>query len=422
MANETAGAGDIPTGRFRFFESYNRRAPAATMFELFTAPAGTGLVPADQIKPTAQNRFSQPDGAIPHLVFHRVDVPEKHQPGFTVPADVPISTCSVPPESRAVSVAEVEQGAMTASRRNISLHGAEFLSRFTVQDGCKAVFHYIAEAPFGIHEKITGIAIPVMLDHDIRFTFFKPGTGRQSTVNQVDQDISEKPYRHVGKPVLVPSIKEPAIKLAEFPAVNRIRQCLPRFLIDFKTGYKLEIIEIVSAHEVIQPIRLPNVFIMHQGENIEINPARPHAVNHIHYPLKRAFAVSVDAVRVMDILRSVEAYSHQETVVAKKAKPVVVKQHAVRLEQVLDLLTRPGVFSLQFNGIPEKIDTHQRWFAALPAERNPPGAGRHGGFDEHVQDVVFHERRRLFVNTGDPPVKTVRALEVTAVRRRFQEQ
>ena len=50
--------------------------------------------------------------------------------------------------------------------------------------------------------------------------------------------------------------------------------------------------------------------------------------------------------------------------------PLIVNQHAIGLQIVLNALVLRLIFLLQLNDLFEKLQSHQGWLAALPGENN----------------------------------------------------
>ena len=89
---------------------------------------------------------------------------KKHAPRLAIVADIGIRAVPVKPEPRAVPAAKTEPWAFTADGRNVRLHGAERIALAAIQDGRKFISGNIPQIPFGIHVKIAGVAITIMLN------------------------------------------------------------------------------------------------------------------------------------------------------------------------------------------------------------------------------------------------------------------
>ena len=85
---------------------------------------------------------------------------------------------------------------------------------------------------------------------------------------------------------------------------------------------------------------------------------------------KVGLAALVDAVRVVQRGRSVDADPDEELVLGEQLAPLVGEQRAVGLDGVLHGLVGPAVLLDEGQGAAEEVDAHQRRLAALPRDRD----------------------------------------------------
>ena len=71
----------------------------------------------------------------------------------------------------------------------------------------------------------------------------------------------------------------------------------------------------------------------------------------------------------MQVARPVDADADEIVVLFEKLAPFIVQQRAVGLYGIFERHALPGIFVLELDGPPIKIDAHQSWFAALPGDR-----------------------------------------------------
>ncbi len=110
------------------------------------------------------------------------------------------------------------------------------------------------------------------------------------------------------------------------------------------------------------------VFRIDGAQYVELHPVALQQAAGLHDLTESPAAALVLPVEVMKFLGTIDAQADQKTVLVEKPAPFVVKQDAVGLEGVLDPGAGPGVLSLEFNGVPKEIETHEGRFAPLPCD------------------------------------------------------
>ena len=132
------------------------------------------------------------------------------------------------------------------------------------------------------------------------------------------------------------------------------------------------------------------------------------------HPFIGGIAFFIHAIGVVEFRRAVDAQADEEMVFGKEFTPFVVQQGAVGLQGVADL-SATGVFLLQGNRFPEKVDSQQRRFSSLPGE----GDFRHALLFDVLADVglqYFVRHFEVFVGGEELfffQIKAVFAVEIT---------
>ena len=152
---------------------------------------------------------------------------------------------------------------------------------------------------------------------------------------------------------------------------------------------------------------------IHGAQDVELHLVAAQRFPAAHHLLEGAVAAAVDAVGVVDLLRPVHAQADQEAVRLEKPAPVIVQQHAVGLEGVLDFLVRPNVLLHELHGTFEEVQPHERGLAALPRHGD---RGRRVRLQELANVVLQRPLRHAALGVGIERFlgqeETVRAVQV----------
>ena len=116
-------------------------------------------------------------------------------------------------------------------------------------------------------------------------------------------------------------------------------------------------------------------------------PAADHVV-------EAAFALLVDAVRVVQLARPVNAQADQVVVLLEESGPLVVDERAVGLHRVQDApMVRLAVLVGQRDRTLVEVQSAQHWLAALPGDIDlRTGRRRHQLSDVGLQRRLAHQR------------------------------
>ena len=89
-----------------------------------------------------------------------------------------------------------------------------------------------------------------------------------------------------------------------------------------------------------------------------------------HNLIEGRLAAARHAEAIVDLARAIDRYPDQEVMRLQEGGPLIVNQHAIGLQIVLNALVLRLIFLLQLNDLFEKLQSHQGWLAALPGENN----------------------------------------------------
>jgi hypothetical protein len=177
------------------------------------------------------------------------------------------------------------------------------------------------------------------------------------------------------------------------------------------------------TEEPVDPQRLVGVRLVKGAEDVDIDALALERVPTLHHLIERPPAALVDAVGVMDLLRTVDRDAHQEIVLLEERCPRIVDEHRVRLHRVLDPLTGLPMLLRQFNRAPEEIQPHHRRLAALPRDRNLGCQVRlYQLLDVRLERLVRHPKRAAGVERLLREEEAVGAVEVADGARRLGEE
>jgi len=122
------------------------------------------------------------------------------------------------------------------------------------------------------------------------------------------------------------------------------------------------------AEEAVDLQRVVGVGGVYGAEDVEVDLVALQHLAPAHDALKGRLAALVDAVGVVQFTRPVHAEADEEVVLLEELRPVVVEQHSVGLEAVVDAHAGLFVLLLVTDGLAEEVEAHQGRLAALPGE------------------------------------------------------
>jgi hypothetical protein len=105
------------------------------------------------------------------------------------------------------------------------------------------------------------------------------------------------------------------------------------------------------------------------GESIELNSMLFENPQTVHHAGKRRLATLVQAIGIVNFLRSIDRKPNKKIIPRKKLTPGIVKQCPVGLKSVVDDFA-VRVLLMQLNDLLEKRNPQQRRLAALPGKAN----------------------------------------------------
>ena len=144
-----------------------------------------------------------------------------------------------------------------------------------------------------------------------------------------------------------------------------------------------------------------------RGHGVELNTLSLKNVQSAHHPVECRETTLVAAVSVMNILGAVQGYSHKETIVVEKSRPLAVQKGAVGLDGVVYDLAA-GMFPFIFKCLAIEVKPQDQRLAAVPVERH----FRHlVGVDIFINNLFQHFLRHPWL----PSAVDFSLVEVVAV-------
>ena len=96
-------------------------------------------------------------------------------------------------------------------------------------------------------------------------------------------------------------------------------------------------------------------------------PLRFRRFHAAHHFVERRLAALVHAIGVVQLARAIDGNADQKFVFSEKRSPVIVEQHAIRLERVLNAFA-VRIFLLDAPRAAKIFHAQQCWLAALPGK------------------------------------------------------
>ena len=124
------------------------------------------------------------------------------------------------------------------------------------------------------------------------------------------------------------------------------------------------------AEELVDAAPMMLVGGVDGAEDVEVHAVLPQLLPALHDEVEGALATAGDAVRIVDVARTIHAQSDKEVVLLEEGAPLVVEGDAIGLEGVLDALAGPAVLLDQRDGPAEEVHAHEGGFPALPRYRD----------------------------------------------------
>lgn len=104
---------------------------------------------------------------------------------------------------------------------------------------------------------------------------------------------------------------------------------------------------------------------------------------------------------------TVQRYADEEMMLCQEPAPVIIKQRAIGLQCVVDVLARTGVSALKGHRAFKKRHAGQRRFAALPPDRDALS---------HVRQKAGEQRFERFISHSAYATEELMAWQIIAVR------
>lgn len=320
-----------------------------------------------------------------HIIHIRCYVVEELAEGGTEVVEMRMTVGGVAEAVlRAAAVAGKEPRALEAlGRKGIALGLSEGTLARAVHHRCDAVCVDIAQTIVGENEMIAGIDVAIEL-HDGGMTAgLRHGANarllahpaRQRGIKELHEnlaDIMAHPFiEHRAEETSVLFGRHGEGREGTFAAfgdrgevttvVVRTESLNDRGKLDVARAYIF--IEMVDLQGIV------GIIVVDDTHGIPLHAMLLQETDAAHNLLERGLFSSRTTVFVVKLLRSVDADTDKEVVLAKELAPLVGEQGAIGLQAVVDEAT-VGVLTLELEGTLIETDgTHQR-LAAMPGEEN----------------------------------------------------
>jgi len=152
----------------------------------------------------------------------------------------------------AIALAEWCNPAPGAFSRKIRFEGSEPGAQRTVQKGLDAAFPEISDMPFLEDEKIAGVAVSIMFNHQVAAAFMIVAAGCLDAVYKIQQDVFKEPDRHIKEVLSEPLVKQLDVEFPGFLPMDGAGLQCPGQAVIFKAVDELKKSEIMGPEKMIQ--------------------------------------------------------------------------------------------------------------------------------------------------------------------------
>ena len=158
----------------------------------------------------------------------------------------------------------------------------------------------------------------------------------------------------------------------------------------FDDGDELKVRRAEIAQEAVDLLAVNRVLPMDGGQDVEFHLVPAEHVQPLHHLVEGRPPGPVAPIAVVYPARPVDADADQEMLARKECAPVVVEQHAIGLEGVLDAHPFGTMMLLQRHRPLEEVDAKQGRLAALPGKHDLALAGCHRRRDQVAHIALQH--------------------------------
>ena len=152
---------------------------------------------------------------------------------------------------------------------------------------------------------------------------------------------------------------------------------------------------------------------IHRAQDVEVDCVLAQIAQALHHLVKRSLVAPIETVRVVNLAGPVATDAHKKIVLLEEHAPLVVQKNSVGLKGVLDRLSRPTILLDNLDGLPKKLDLHERGFPALPSDRHNRRAMRlQKLLDIKFERLVRHPMLFIRIQGIFGQEKTVGAIDV----------
>jgi len=113
---------------------------------------------------------------------------------------------------------------------------------------------------------------------------------------------------------------------------------------------------------------MAHVFVIYHTEHIEGDPVLLQECNPAHDLFVRRPLRPGQAIKVVELLGTIETHPHSETLRSKKLAPLFVEEGTVCLDAVLYTLPVTTMSALQLNNLSKVVEPQESGLASMPGE------------------------------------------------------
>lgn len=312
----------------------------------------------------------------------------------------------------AAAPANVQVPAYKALIRQFAFPLGESAFSFVACEFVDRGFGDIAEPPGLFHEEITAKRVAVMLDDDVVAAFGHKGAFCVLDAEAKCDYAVECADADLFLAVLLPPVEYPAHKIAVLFGCDAEIGDPARFWILLDALDELQEADLFVDEEIEQFVRVADVMVAQEDEDIEIDPGLSASFDRSGYLVERALASVIEAVVVVVFFGPIEAYPDEEPVFGEELAPFIVEEDAVGLQGIGYDLSIGAVFFLQAYQFFVKIQAHQRWLSTLPGKATRLQPQLEVVFDQPFEYVRAHSMGTGAEYLGLAGVKAVSARDI----------
>src|SRR5579872_46606 len=212
--------------------------------------------------------------------------------------------------------------------------------------------HHVAEFPGALDEEIAGVNVAVVLHYDITVAGFVHRAGAGFLACDGFRDVVEKPDSNFAA-VGPPHVEQFAQKAAVLLRRDRVGQGIT-LGVELGEWNELDVVDAELAEESVQLLRLPDIGLAQNAENVELHLVCLQQFDLLYDALPGSSAFLIESEAVVHVFGAVERHPQQPLVGTKKIAPALVEQNRVGLKGIADSLSVSSILLLQRHQVLEK--------------------------------------------------------------------